>query len=343
MRYLITGHTGFKGAWLTLWLATRGHEVSGLALNPDDASLFESAEVAATLALDLRGDIRDPDTVLSAIERSDPEVIIHLAAQPLVRESYLNPRWTIETNVLGTFNVLEAAAQAPHLAACLIVTTDKVYRNVGQAHGYIEEDPLGGDDPYSASKAMADILTHSWVKSFPGPPAGIARAGNVIGGGDHGRDRLFPDIMRSFEGGTALTLRYPDAVRPWQHVLDCINGYTTLLDQLLTDDGPRVSGAAWNFGPGPESYATVEEITRLASERWGANTLWQVATPEFREAHLLTLDSHKAEAEFGWKNLLDFEDAVAWTVDWHQSVAQGDSPRDVTLRQLASFEEVAGK
>ena len=174
MHYLVTGHTGFKGAWLTMWLASQGHQVSGLALDPETGALFETADLHSLMAHDIRADIRDSSNVTDALRRADPDVVIHLAAQPLVRESYLNPRWTFETNVMGTLNVLEAVQQVPNVKAQLIITTDKVYRNVNQVAGYVESDPLGGDDPYSASKAMADLLTHSWVTSFGGPPVSAA-------------------------------------------------------------------------------------------------------------------------------------------------------------------------
>lgn len=338
MRYLLTGHTGFKGSWLALWLAQCGHEVHGVALDPEPGSLFESAGVRGVITADHRGDIRNPEFVSSVVAESDPEVLIHLAAQPLVRDSYRRPRWTIETNVIGTLNVLEAAGAAPSLRAQLIVTTDKVYRNVNQIAGYVEGDPLGGDDPYSASKAMADILTQSWVHSFHEPTTVIARAGNVIGGGDMSQDRLFPDIVRALASGGVPELRYPNAVRPWQHVLDCLNGYLTLIDRILGSETQVDSGSAWNFGPDVESFVTVGEVTRFALERWGVNNPW-VDAPEaaYREASLLALDAQKAQTHLGWQNLLALEDAINWTVDWYRKVDQGDPPKEVCLQQLEAF------
>jgi len=215
MHYLITGHTGFKGAWLTIWLESLGHEVSGISLDPLSGSLFETANLSDLLANDFRLDIRDAPAVRATISKTSPDVVFHMAAQPLVRESYKDPRGTFETNVMGTLNVLEAVSATPSVKAHVVITTDKVYRNVNQVAGYKETDPLGGDDPYSASKAMADILTHSWVTSFGGPPTAIARAGNVIGGGDVSPDRLLPDLLTSYSAGIAPTLRYPEAVRPW--------------------------------------------------------------------------------------------------------------------------------
>lgn len=341
MRYLVTGHTGFKGAWLSLWLAQRGHEVYGLALDPEPGSLFETARVSDRMVRDARGDIRDQNVVSSVLAACDPEVLIHMAAQPLVRDSYRRPRWTMETNVMGTLNVLEAANSAASLKAQVVITTDKVYRNVNQVAGYRESDPLGGDDPYSASKAMADILTQSWVHSFPGARTAIARAGNVIGGGDISTDRLFPDIVRALAAGSAPRLRYPQAVRPWQHVLDCLHGYLTLVDRMLKVDSPVSSGSAWNFGPDEESFVTVGNVTRLASARWGAEGPWANAPePEYREAGLLALDAEKARDLLAWRNLLPLDDAINWTIDWYRFVDSGAEPREVTMAQLAAFEDL---
>jgi CDP-glucose 4,6-dehydratase len=341
MRYLITGHTGFKGAWLTLLLAQAGHEVVGLALDPEPGSLYESAAVADVVERDVRGDVRDAAVVSSAMRESKPDVLIHMAAQPLVRESYRNPRWTMETNVMGTLNVLEAAASDDHLQALVIVTTDKVYRNVNQMSGYIESDPLGGDDPYSASKAMADILTHSWAFSFAGPPTAIARAGNVIGGGDVSKDRLFPDVMRALSSGQSPVLRYPLAVRPWQHVLDCVNGYVALVDALVSGNPAISTGSAWNFGPDERSVVSVGEVTRLAADRWGSPVEWSTTDPEYHEAGLLALDARAAQSSLGWANLLPFEDAVHWTVDWYRNVYDGASPGSVTRDQITAFTRLA--
>jgi CDP-glucose 4,6-dehydratase len=338
MHYLVTGHTGFKGAWLTLWLTSQGHQVSGLALDPEAGALFETAELNALLAHDIRADIRDSAYVVDALRRTAPDVVIHLAAQPLVRESYLNPRWTFETNVIGTLNVLEAVQQTPSVKAQLIVTTDKVYRNVNQVAGYVEPDPLGGDDPYSASKAMADLLTHSWVTSFGGPPTAVARAGNVIGGGDVCKDRLIPDVITALTSGKAPVLRYPNAVRPWQHVLDCLNGYLMLVDSLLVPTDAKSTHGAWNFGPDESSFVTVGEVARLVARRWGSDLDW-VSAPDtgFHEASLLALDARKSESQLGWKNVLDFQQAVEWTVDWYREVSGATSARATTKLQIQHF------
>ena len=211
LHYLVTGHTGFKGAWLVALLRSRGHQVSGLALDPVPDALYTRAGLDAQVEHDLRVDIRDAAATAAGVARVSPDVVLHLAAQPLVRESYQDPRTTFETNVTGTLNVLEAVQNTPSVKAHVVITTDKVYRNVNQESGYVESDPLGGDDPYSSSKAMADLLTQSWVTSFPGAPTAIARAGNVIGGGDVSRDRLLPDLLTAFRDGRAAVLRVPES------------------------------------------------------------------------------------------------------------------------------------
>jgi CDP-glucose 4,6-dehydratase len=340
MRYLVTGHTGFKGAWLSLWLAEQGHSVHGLALDPEPDGLFEVAQVASRLASDARLDIRDASSVQSAVAEAKPDVVIHLAAQPLVRESYVNPRWTFETNAMGTMNVLEAVSTCDSVQAHVVVTTDKVYRNVHQTVGYIEDDALGGDDPYSASKAMADILTHSWLSSFGGPPTAIARAGNVIGGGDMSRDRLIPDIMNACRLGQNPILRYPDSVRPWQHVLDCLNGYTMLVDHLLSSPGTPSDRGAWNFGPNESSFVTVGEVTTRVLKAWGLDSTWELAPDAtFHEAALLALDASKATNGLGWHDKLNIDEAIDWTVQWYRDVNSGLSPNAVTMRQLDRFNQ----
>ncbi|WP_213999881.1 CDP-glucose 4,6-dehydratase [Arsukibacterium sp.] len=338
MHYLITGHTGFKGAWLTLMLTQQGHQVSGLSLDPEPGSLYVVGAVGELVQQDIRGDIRSAGTVRTALEATSPDAVYHLAAQPLVRESYLDPRTTIETNVMGTYNVIEAISTVPSIKASVIITTDKVYRNVNQIQGYIESDPLGGHDPYSASKAMADILTQSWMLSFPGSPMAIARAGNVIGGGDVCRDRLMPDLMRGFSEGTEVSLRYPEAVRPWQHVLDCLTGYQLLMQELLAHN-PKVLGQpTWNFGPGPKNLRTVGEVADLASQMWGSPASWSVpAQTHPHEAELLALDATPARQKLAWADRLDFGQAIEWTVEWTKSVNAGTDPRATTTAQIKKY------
>ena len=335
MRVLVTGHTGFKGAWLSLWLREQGHEVGGYALDPERGSLFDRIDAASLFHLDHRGDVRESGCVRACIEDFAPEAIIHMAAQSLVRRSYVDPRWTVETNVLGTLSVLEAASVVESVQACVVVTTDKVYRNVGKVEGYVEDDPLGGRDPYSASKAMADILAISWAASTAGTSLASARAGNVIGGGDVNSDRLLPDVVRAVDANTPVTLRFPEAVRPWQHVLDCLAGYTTLVEALLQGEG----AGSWNFGPSPEAFRSVRETVELAFEEWGSNPGW-IRDPQVNrhEEVLLTLDASRARRELGWRDRLDYESAVRWTVEWERRVRSGESPLAVTRAQIQQYE-----
>jgi CDP-glucose 4,6-dehydratase len=338
MHYLITGHTGFKGAWLTLMLTQQGHQVSGLSLDPEPESLYEVGLVGELVQQDIRGDIRSANTVRAALEATSPDAVYHLAAQPLVRESYRDPRSTVETNVMGTYNVIEAISTVPSIKASVIITTDKVYRNLYQVQGYAESDPLGGHDPYSASKAMADILTQSWMLSFPGSPMAIARAGNVIGGGDVCQDRLMPDLMRGFSQGSEVSLRYPEAVRPWQHVLDCLTGYQLLMQQLLACNPNVLGQPTWNFGPGPANFRTVGEVADLAAQMWDSAASWSVSEQTHpHEAELLALDATAARQKLAWADRLDFSQAIEWTVEWTKSVNAGADPRATTTAQIKKY------
>jgi CDP-glucose 4,6-dehydratase len=337
MHYLITGHTGFKGAWLTMWLTSLGHKVSGISLNPIENALFTTANLSELVENDLRIDIRNADETISAIKSIEPDVVFHLAAQPLVRESYLDPRGTFETNAMGTLNVLEGVSNTKSVKAHVVITTDKVYRNVNQVAGYVESDPLGGDDPYSASKAMADILTHSWVTSFPSPPTTIVRAGNVIGGGDVSKDRLMPDLIKAYSAGRKPILRYPNAVRPWQHALDCLNGYLMLADQLLA--GKQIPSI--NIGPDNDNFKKVSEVADVVAQQYSAEPGWQEdieVNPH--EAGLLALDANLAKKSLDWHDKLKFINAVTWTTDWHKSVKNGNSPRNTSIEQLNRFIEI---
>lgn len=335
MHFFLTGHTGFKGAWLSLMLSEAGHSVSGISLDPVEDSLYESAEVRDRLHHDLRGDIREAAIVESALRLARPDVVIHLAAQALVRESYWQPRITVETNVVGTLNVLSGVSQVDSVQAQLLITTDKVYRNVNQTRGYLESDALGGEDLYSASKSMADILIQSWVRNFASPPTAIARAGNVIGGGDVSSDRLLPDLMRSFAAGQPARIRYPDAVRPWQHVLDCLSGYMMLVDYLL-EGNPACE--AWNFGPDPSAFASVSKVCDIAAHEWGSGAAVTIDDRDHPlEASILTLDSSKARRSLGWSDRLGLQESIAWTVGWTQAIAKGRTPLDITLEQLEMF------
>jgi len=315
--------------------------VYGLSLDAEPRSLFELAEVSEVCEVDQRGDIRDPETVKAAVSRAEPEVVVHLAAQPLVLDSYRRPRWTMETNVMGTLNVLEAVGDQENVRGLLVVTTDKVYRNLNQRKGYLETDPLGGNDPYSASKAMVDILTHAWARSFPGTKTAVARAGNVIGGGDVSPDRLLPDVIANLQAGTRPVLRHPEAVRPWQHVLDCLNGYLTLIDRFTTENEDFNLDGGWNFGPEADSFVSVGEITTAAMRNWGSSGTWIVGTgAKPHEAQMLALDSTRANLDLGWSNLLNVDHALSWTLNWYRETDSGISARGVTLRQIDEFQQI---
>jgi CDP-glucose 4,6-dehydratase len=318
-------------------LSQLGHEVSGISLDPVKNSLFKTAKISKKMSFDEICDIRDVKRLNKKIQKISPDVVIHLAAQPLVRRSYLDPRETIETNAIGTFNVLEVVSKIPSVKANLIITTDKVYRNINQKKGYIESDHLGGDDPYSASKAMADIVAQSFIKSFPGVPTAIARAGNVIGGGDVSEDRLIPDLIQGFIKQKSVLIRYPSAVRPWQHVLDCLNGYLTLVDKMLNN---KVTGE-WNFGPDERSFKDVKTVADYLKNRWGQGASWITDVKvNPHEAELLALDATKAETQLDWHNKLSFEETLDWTIDWHKAVARGANPLEQTQEQINKFREL---
>jgi CDP-glucose 4,6-dehydratase len=338
MHYLITGHTGFKGSWLSLMLEMQGHAVSGISLDPKDKSLFNQASLSSIFEHDVRLDIRSGSEVSKAIKEINPQVIIHLAAQSLVRESYRHPSKTFETNVMGTLNVLEATKGLDSLEATLIITTDKVYKNSNLLGGYVETDELGGDDPYSASKAAADIATQSWIKSFATSPVAIARAGNVIGGGDWGTDRIIPDLVNSYANGEVPKIRYPGAIRPWQHVLDCLNGYLVLVNAQLNNG----IGGSWNFGPLAPAKHTVGELVNAFGSIWGVEgALWeQDSNQKPAESSFLLLDSKKAHDLLGWQEKLDFNTTISWCVDWYRHckiVDKDDYTKAFTQDQIAQF------
>lgn len=335
MHFLITGHTGFKGTWLSLLLRERGHAVSGISLEPNSNALFEAASVSNLIENDVRCDIRNLVDLQEHFRAINPDVVIHMAAQALVRESYKDPVKTFNTNVLGTINVLKASQELSGLQAQLVITTDKVYKNTNKATGHIESEPLGGSDPYSASKAMADIATQSWLASFENAPTAIARAGNVIGGGDVCADRLIPDLVNSYKLGLTPQLRAPNSVRPWQHVLDCLNGYLMLVDALISgkEDG------AWNFGPNETQIRTVADVADIAATTWGLQKKWEQDSSENpHEATLLLLNSNKARTDLGWHDKLNFEESVSWTMNWYKNVYNGNNPLEETLKNIREFE-----
>lgn len=342
-RVLVTGHTGFKGSWLSLWLAELGASVSGIALDPISVpNLFDAANVHDTLAHDLRVDIRDRSVLQAAVARIDPTVVFHLAAQPLVRESYQSPLETFDTNVMGVANLLDVVRHQPSIKAVVVVTTDKVYRNLEDGHAYVETEPLGGHDPYSASKAAAEIIVDSYRSSFFGAQSDCrvasARAGNVIGGGDWSKDRLVPDCIRSFAAQETVSLRFPDSVRPWQHVLDPLSGYLTLAQALLQPDGDSAA-CAWNFGPDPTDVATVGDVAGRLAALWGDGA--QVASlPDQdhpHEAGFLSLSSERAHRDLLWHPTWALNQSLRETVNWYQAWYATQSMRDVTIAQISAY------
>jgi len=333
MRYLITGHTGFKGAWLAAILKTQGHELVGISLPPLEKSLYKGAALSDLFDQEYFTDIRNREEFTKAIKESSADVAFHLAAQPLVRESYKFPIETFETNVIGTLNFLEGIKNSD-ISAAVVITTDKVYKNKNLTRGYIEGDELGGHDPYSSSKAAADIATQSWVSSYESKNISIARAGNVIGGGDWGADRLMPDLVRAFSSSSKAEIRYPDAVRPWQHVGDCLNGYIALSKKMLDD---QVCGE-WNFGPEINIENTVAKVANLAATSWGGDAGWSVGSePQPHEAGYLLLDSSKARTNLDWSDKLEFSEAIKWSMEFYRDVESGTSPRKALEDQIQAF------
>jgi CDP-glucose 4,6-dehydratase len=314
-------------------LQMQGHTVSGISLDPQDKSLFNQVSLKDSFEYDFRIDIRKSVELHTVIQRINPEVIIHLAAQSLVRESYKDPIGTFETNVLGTVNLLEATRGLSNLKATLIITTDKVYKNFNHLRGYVETDPLGGDDPYSASKAAADLATQSWIKSFATSPVAIARAGNVIGGGDWAADRIIPDLVTAYSSSHLPTLRNPNAIRPWQHVLDCLNGYQMLVNKMLTSG----AGGEWNFGPSLEEKHTVGELTTQIANHFGiTGSAWNLdSTIQPHEAGYLLLDSSKARVELDWSDRLNFNDSIKWSIGWYKD--KEIAPLEKTKAQIQHF------
>ncbi len=347
-RVLVTGHTGFKGAWLSLWLQSLGAEVTGLAPGvPTSPSLFELAAVGARMR-GLAVDVRDPVAVRAAFQQARPEVVLHLAAQPMVRRSLRDPAMTYEVNVIGTVNVLEAIRQAPEgVLAVVIVTSDKCYENPpGGSRRFVEGDPLGGADPYSSSKACAELVAGAYRRSFfsadGAPRVASARAGNVIGGGDWGEDRLVPDTVRAVETGVPLRVRNPHAVRPWQHVLSPLGGYLQLAQALARgeEDHSRSGQAAgaWNFGPPEADARPVSWVVERLAQLWDGDLQWHVddaGNPP--EADHLALDSGAAERLLGWRPAWSLEDALALVVAWHSAQRRGEDMRRTSLEQIASL------
>jgi CDP-glucose 4,6-dehydratase len=338
-RVFLTGHTGFKGAWLVLWLTGLGAKVTGLSLPPHtEPSLF--ALCARGRCTDIYGDIADYALIARALADCEPEIAIHMAAQALVRPSYTDPLGTFATNVMGTANVLQAVRSVPSVRAVLVVTSDKVYENDGAGRPFSEDDRLGGRDPYSNSKACAEFVTSSFRQCFFADtcPVATARAGNVIGGGDWSPFRVAHDLVEAFEAGTPVALRYPHAVRPWQHVLDPLAGYLMLAQAMIND--PSGAPTALNFAPDADSFRSVCDLVQAFTSRWGGRPGWRFDTDEHpHEASLLMLDATRARALLGWRPLLSFDDAVTWTADWYRAFWNGEDVGAVTRRQIDSFSE----
>jgi len=339
----VTGHTGFKGSWLTLWLHQLGALVHGYAWDPPTKpSAFGEASVSTTLVSDTRADLADRTALTESMRQSLAEVVFHLAAQPLVRTSYDDAIGTFATNVLGTAHMLDAVRSCPSVRAVVIITTDKVYHNQEWLHPYRESDALGGHDPYSASKAAAEIITDSMRASFfSGTSVRIAtaRAGNVIGGGDWATDRLVPDCLRAFSEKLPVRLRFPDAVRPWQHVLEPLSGYLALAARLLSDTSAEYE-KAWNFGPNPSDAARVGDVADRLASLWGdsAKAIHDTGAHHPHEAGLLTLDNSAARHGLGWKPRWDLETSLRHTVDWHRAWLRGDNMHDYSLRQIEAYQ-----
>jgi CDP-glucose 4,6-dehydratase len=341
-RVFLTGHTGFKGAWLSLWLHRLGARVRGFALEPPSRPSLFDLSAAGDLVEDVRGDLRDAAAVAGAMSAFQPDIVVHMAAQALVRPSYNDPAGTFASNALGTAHVLDAVRRTPSVQAVVNVTSDKCYENREWVWGYRENDPFGGHDPYSASKACAEIVAQSFARSFfsaPGGPAlASARAGNVIGGGDFGADRLIPDLARAAKAGTPALIRNPKAVRPWQHVLEPLSAYL-LLARRLYEEGQTVAGG-WNFGPEAAESREVGEMAGAFCRALGHGASWtQDPGGHPHEARLLRLDCSKARALLGWRPRLDVDAALEWTAAWYRAWLDGSVDlRGLAESQIADYE-----
>lgn len=335
-RVFLTGHTGFKGSWLALWLKCLGAKITGYAQSPATTpNLFDQAEIGETLN-SIIGDIRDAEALGAALANARPQIVLHLAAQALVSEGYADPVSTYTTNVIGTINLLEHARRQPGIDAIIIVTTDKCYENQETTHAYIESDPLGGYDPYSSSKACTEIVAASWRRSFFGEagqaPIATARAGNVIGGGDWADNRLVPDLLAAFAAGETAVLRHPYAVRPWQHVLEPLSGYLLLAERLA---GDRCASGAWNFGPKLEDCVSVDEVAGKLARHWPTPARYITKpSPLPHEAGFLHLNASRAERYLGWQPRWRLDEALAQTAAWHLAWLAGSSMREICRQQI---------
>jgi len=344
---LLTGHTGFKGGWLSLWLTSMGAKVTGYALAPNTTpNFFSVASVEKDLEKSHIADIRNLEKLRLAMQGAKPEIVIHMAAQPLVRYSYANPVETYATNVMGTVHVLEAIRSLDCVRAVVVVTTDKCYENKEWAWGYRENEPMGGYDPYSNSKGCAELVTSAYRQSYFSPEKynthrvaiASARAGNVIGGGDWSEDRLIPDAIKAFEVNEALVIRNPLATRPWQHVLEPLSGYLVLA-QALYQQGAQFDGG-WNFGPRDEDARPVQEVIELLIEHWGAPASWkQDESEQPHEAHSLKLDISKARQLLQWSPRWNLDQAISNIAQWQSAYQKNANMKEVSLRQIQSYQQ----
>ena len=337
-RVFLTGHTGFKGGWLALWLQAMGAKVHGYSLGPPtEPNLFSVARIGDGMSASIVADIRDADSFTRAMQAAQPEIVFHLAAQPLVRRSYADPVETYATNVIGTVNLFEAVRATPNIRAVVNITTDKCYENREWLWGYRENEPMGGHDPYSSSKACAELVTSAYRRSYfdaAGVAVASARAGNVIGGGDWAADRLVPDTLRAFDECRPVQIRYPSAIRPWQHVLEPLRGYLLLAEHLVSGDKTYAEG--WNFGPDDSDARSVEWIVSHLADVWGHGACWIRDEAEHpHEAAYLKLDISKARSRLGWNPHWNLEQALDQTVSWYRAWQGGVDMRDFTLKQIA--------
>ena len=337
-RVFLTGHTGFKGSWLSLWLASLGAEVKGYALNPPTSpSLFNEAKIDSVIDSQI-GDIRDQDVFHESMTEFNPDILIHMAAQPLVRYSYDAPIETYEVNVIGTAKVLEVARSCPNLKSIVNITTDKCYENDERSQGYKEDDPMGGHDPYSSSKGCAELVASSYRRSFlqdQGVGLASVRAGNVIGGGDWADDRLIPDILRSFEKKESVVVRNPKATRPWQHVLEPLSGYLILAQKLYRDQEKYAGG--WNFGPNEQDVKPVDWILDKMIAKWPGSS-WNLDTNSSpHEAGFLQLDISKAELKLGWKPVWGLSQTLEKIISWHQAWIKKENIQDWCLAEIEEY------
>jgi CDP-glucose 4,6-dehydratase len=345
-RVLVTGHTGFKGGWMALWLHALGAQVFGYSLKANTRpNLFEQAHLEGIVGHSI-GDIRDMDALQLAIDECKPDIVFHLAAQSLVRESYADPVGTYATNVLGTVHVLEAVRNQRCVRAVVIVTSDKCYDNRESGEAYRESDPMGGRDPYSSSKGCAELVTAAYRASFfdvkkrSSIAVASVRAGNVIGGGDWSADRLVPDVYRAATAGRPVRIRNPNAVRPWQHVLEPVSGYLMLAERLYDRGSEFAQG--WNFGPSHDDALPVADLLTRIAKLWGGGLRWESDDgPHPHEAQLLHLDSSKARRALGWRPRLNLDEAIAWTVDWYKASQRGADMQAFTLDQISRYQRAA--